>query len=318
MGRRKKGRDKKASFIRRFFGHPVGKLSVAVLVVGCTLGAIALTYYYLHFARLTDEKLAAGPIGHTAMLFSGQDRVMIGDQATVDEIVAALRQSGYTDSRKNRIGWYNVRQDAVEIFPGRDSNFPGEDAVVFIEKGHVSQIISLRDNTERTIYRLEPQLVTNLFNHNREKRLLVRYSDLPPYLIDAVVSAEDKRFFQHAGFDPIRILKTAWVNLLAGRIRQGASTLTMQLAGDIWLDRSAADLDTQIRRGDDHPASGTEADQATDLRVLRQPDLPWPRRKLRDPRLRPGRPGVLQQGRPPVDAAGGGAAGRTAPRSRPL
>ena len=46
----------------------------------------------------------------------------------------------------------------------------------------------------------------------------------------AVIAAEDKRFFQHSGFDPVRILMTAWINLRAGEIRQGASTLTMQVA----------------------------------------------------------------------------------------
>ena len=56
-------------------------------------------------------------------------------------------------------------------------------------------------------------------------------------LVQAVTSAEDKRFFQHAGFDPIRILKAAYVDVREGRKDQGASTLSQQLARMFWLDQ---------------------------------------------------------------------------------
>ena len=56
-------------------------------------------------------------------------------------------------------------------------------------------------------------------------------------LVQAVTSAEDKRFFQHAGFDPIRIIKAAYVDLKEGRKDQGASTLSMQLARMFFLDQ---------------------------------------------------------------------------------
>ncbi len=223
--------------MRRFIQHPVGKVSLALLAVVVTLGSITLSYYYFHFARLIEEKLAAGPIGNTAMLFAAPNRIAKGDEATIEEIVEELQRAGYTEARGNRIGWYHVRPDAVEIFPGRESFAPGEDAVILFDGGRVSTIISLRDNTERTIYYLEPELVTNLFDRNREKRRLVRFGDLPKVLVNAILAAEDKRFFQHAGFDPIRVVKAAWVTWFRGDRVEGASTLTMQLAGDLWLDR---------------------------------------------------------------------------------
>jgi len=103
--------------------------------------------------------------------------------------------------------------------------------------GHkVTQIISLADNTDRTEYTLEPELISNLFDKNREKRRLVKYEDIPPLLVHAVVSAEDKRFFQHSGFDPIRIIKAAYIDVSEHRYAQGASTLSQQLARMFWLD----------------------------------------------------------------------------------
>ena len=97
------------------------------------------------------------------------------------------------------------------------------------------QVISLRDNTERTQYLIEPELITNLFDRSREKRRLVRFQDLPKVLVNAVVSVEDKRFFQHSGFDPLRVLKAAYVDVKEQRRAQGASTLSMQLARSFWL-----------------------------------------------------------------------------------
>ena len=61
------------------------------------------------------------------------------------------------------------------------------------------------------------------------KRENITYDDLPQILIDAVVSAEDSRFFEHDGFDLPRIIKAAFSNLVAGGITGGGSTITQQL-----------------------------------------------------------------------------------------
>jgi len=88
---------------------------------------------------------------------------------------------------------------------------------------------------QRSQYQLEPQLIQALGGSAREKRRMVKFRDFPQVLVDAVISAEDKRFFQHSGFDPIRIIKALWVDFREHRKDQGASTLTQQLAKNIWL-----------------------------------------------------------------------------------
>ena len=120
--------------------------------------------------------------------------------------------------------------------PGPDSYFKRDEGVIKFAGRKVAQIISLADNTDRTEYTLEPELISNLFDKNREKRRLVKYEDIPPVLVHAVVSAEDKRFFQHSGFDPIRIIKAAYIDVREHRYAQGASTLSQQLARSFWLD----------------------------------------------------------------------------------
>ena len=69
-------------------------------------------------------------------------------------------------------------------------------------------------------------------------RVPVRYEDIPVILRNAVLSAEDKRFFQHSGFDPVGVIRAAWVDVRRGSNKQGASTLSMQLARTMFLNQS--------------------------------------------------------------------------------
>jgi penicillin-binding protein 1B len=191
--------------------------------------------FYIKFTPKIDDRLGAGPFSGTVNIYSAPRSVAVGDALTADEILSRLRRAGYSTARGNTVGWYNVRPHAVEIFPGRDAYLGSEPAVLEFKDGKVSRIVSLGDHTERKAVDLEPQLIANL-SGQREKRRLVQFSDVPPALVHAVVSAEDKHFFRHSGFDMSRILKAAYVDLREGRKEQGASTLTMQLARGFWLD----------------------------------------------------------------------------------
>lgn len=224
------------SLLARIVLRPAGRLLVAVAAGLLVITLLTLGYCYIRYAQLIDRKLRAGPFQSTSMIFAAPRAVTLGGEISPAEVVEQLRRSGYTESRTNRMGWYHLRPDAMEIFPGPDSYFDQEAAVIKFAEGRVSQIISLRDNTERVQYLLEPELVTNLFDRNRGKRRLVRFADIPKVLVNAVISAEDKRFFQHAGFDPLRVIKAAYVDLRERRIEEGASTLSMQLARSFFLD----------------------------------------------------------------------------------
>jgi penicillin-binding protein 1B len=225
------------AYLVRFFLHPVGKVLAISFTLAFLLLAGVLTHYYAKYSRLIDQKLRAGPFANTSKIFAAPRLIAVGDPIGADEIAAELRRCGYTESRGNAIGSFQIRPDgALEILPGRDSYFDEEAGVIKFSNGRISQIVSLRDNTARGQYQLEPQLITNLFDRNREKRRLVKFADIPKVLVEAVTSAEDKRFFQHQGFDPLRIMKAVYVDLKEGRKEQGASTLSQQLAKNLWLD----------------------------------------------------------------------------------
>lgn len=68
-----------------------------------------------------------------------------------------------------------------------------------------------------------------------EKRVYVPITQMPKHLVQAILAVEDSRFYEHQGFDAIRIVRAAMANLESGRIRQGASTITQQLTRSLFL-----------------------------------------------------------------------------------
>ncbi|MBS1877492.1 MAG: PBP1A family penicillin-binding protein [Acidobacteria bacterium] len=205
-------------------------------LTGLTLAIAVGVYLYVEYSNLVNERLRAGAFANTSMLFAAPQRIATGDTATPAEIATILRRSGYSESRNAAMGYYNLRPDAIEVYPGPDSYFKRDPGVIKFNGGQVSQIISLQDNTEIPQYMLEPELITNLFDKQRQKRRAVKFEDIPEVMRNAILAAEDKRFFSHPGFDPFRIVGAAIVDLRDRRRQQGASTLSMQLARTLMLN----------------------------------------------------------------------------------
>jgi penicillin-binding protein 1A len=101
---------------------------------------------------------------------------------------------------------------------------------------HVPRVESVVDFT--------PSLITQIRGNNgevfatfaRERRVMLQEGDIPPLLANAVISVEDSNFRRHGGVDALAILRAQVANLRAGRIEEGASTLTMQLARRLFLN----------------------------------------------------------------------------------
>jgi penicillin-binding protein 1A len=74
------------------------------------------------------------------------------------------------------------------------------------------------------------------------RRGYVRLDRLPPYLPQAVIATEDRRFYNHLGVDPVGLVRAGMRNLIAGSVVQGGSTITQQLAKNLFLspDRTMA------------------------------------------------------------------------------
>src|ERR1700676_1188623 len=110
--------------------------------------------------------------------------------------------------------------------------------LIFVYSTDLPEIRALED------YR--PNVVTELYSDDGQqigtfalqRRILLTWEQIPPVLKDAITSTEDQHFFEHWGVDFPRVIEAAYRNVIRRRIQEGASTLTMQLAGGLFLDRS--------------------------------------------------------------------------------
>jgi penicillin-binding protein 1B len=89
---------------------------------------------------------------------------------------------------------------------------------------------------ELKLLELEPVEIARLFGPERESRLLINVKQAQPHLARAVLAIEDHRFYDHGGMDLWSILRALWVDLLAGRVVEGGSTITQQLVKNYFLE----------------------------------------------------------------------------------
>lgn len=89
-------------------------------------------------------------------------------------------------------------------------------------------------NEPLRVYTADGQLIAE---YGAERRLPVTFEDIPSRVIDAFLAAEDDRFFEHPGVDYQGLLRASWNLLLTGEKTQGGSTITMQLARNLFLSR---------------------------------------------------------------------------------
>lgn len=103
-----------------------------------------------------------------------------------------------------------------------------------LAEGRVREMLDERGRNVDVVA-LEPEPISSFYGTDREQRDLVEIEWVPNHLIDAIYAVEDRRFEEHHGIDPRRIVGAMLANLRAGGIRQGGSTLTQQLVKNFFL-----------------------------------------------------------------------------------
>src|SRR5437879_1937134 len=192
----------------------------------------------MKYARMIDARLPGNVLQNTTQIFSAPEHISAGQAWGPEDLTGYLTRVGYRPIQdENAIGQFTVRENTVDIRPSKLSYFAGSNALAVQFRGKsIRSIKPLSGGTDLDTAEIEPELITNLFDSAREKRRPVRYEDLPVMLVDAILSAEDKRFFEHGGFDFIRIAGAAWADLRhTSQHYQGASTITMQVARTFFL-----------------------------------------------------------------------------------
>ena len=225
---------------RRFLTWGLGLAFLGTFVALLLFAAGLFINRWVAYGLMIDERLAGQRIQTTAQIHAAPAHLSRGQELTAPQLVSTLRRVGYSETQtESATGWYSVQgDDLVEIHPGPNSYFAGKNALRVEFGGRtIRRIRNLGSQSIMDTAEIEPELLTNIFDSSRAKRRQVRFEDVPQVLVEAVLSAEDKRFFEHPGLDVVRILGAAWADVRGNARLQGASTLTMQVARSFFFSR---------------------------------------------------------------------------------
>ncbi len=216
-------------------------LKVAAVGIGTALfvSIAVFGFYWFRYKSIVDQRLTQPLFENTAKIYAAPREVRPGQKLTVQSVAQELRDAGYSEDgagQQSPMGHFSQSGDSISIHPGPESYHSEDGATVTFSNGIVSQITG-DGNINLNAFELEPLLITGLSeDKSRTKRRLVTFDELPPNLVHAVTSIEDRRFFDHGGVDYIRLIG-AVKNDLTHRhnYMEGGSTLTMQLARGFFL-----------------------------------------------------------------------------------
>ena len=204
------------------------------------LGMLFTIYLGVLYAIVTEHfegkrwRLPSKVYSDSFVLYPGQD---LGGTHLMDR----LRRLGYqpVSGLPQRPGEYHLEPGQLEIFlhdfSYPDHGFKGFRIRLMLQNGRITKMTEPPGENGLAMVELEPELVAAFFDVAWEERDLIRLDEVPAHLIDAILSVEDTRFYQHKGIDLRSIARALWVDLKEGAIVQGGSTLTQQLVKNFFL-----------------------------------------------------------------------------------
>jgi penicillin-binding protein 1B len=214
-----------------FFRRLGWKRSLAgvLLVVAFGIG-FYLAQVYIDISELIQERRAA----LTSAIYSAPLEVAANDEIGPLHLIGRLENLSY--SRVDNV----VHPGEYSMVPGSMTVFVREFAIgshgspaslvhLTFSGTHVNGISdSFGASMDR--FAIEPEVIGRLQSDAPAERAEVSLDDVPPYVVKGLLATEDRYFYYHFGFDPIRIIEAAIVDLHSHHLSQGASTLTQQLA----------------------------------------------------------------------------------------
>ena len=174
--------------------------SLVLLVIAAT---IFFTYSYHYYAGVVDARLKSGYLTSRAGIYAAPRTLRAGQTLSLDRLVELLRRAGYLETSASDVwsGSFTTHDDFVEIHPRRaTSASPDVVRVGFDKKGHISELTGDMGVTLES-YALEPEILTTDAAMKTGKRAQLSYKEIPPTLAHAILSIEDRRFFEHGGVD---------------------------------------------------------------------------------------------------------------------
>ncbi|MDT4965943.1 MAG: penicillin-binding protein [Acidobacteriota bacterium] len=210
-------------------------LAVTTLLIAA--GTTFFIYSYRYYAQIVDARLKNGYLTSRAGIYAAPRTLRAGQYISKERLVELLRRAGYLESDASDVwsGSFTAQDDNIEIRPRRSStNSPG---VVRVRLDAKDRIAELSGDMGVTLeaYALEPEILTTDSMMKTSKRPQLAYRDIPPVLAHAILSIEDRRFFEHSGVDIWGVARALWRNTADDETAQGGSTITQQLVKNTFL-----------------------------------------------------------------------------------
>lgn len=238
----RKPRAKKVNKINPLY-YSVGWFFLKVMLV------LALTLFiYLIYLDSKITTLFSGQKWQVpAQLYARALELAPGKHLSQPQMLDELQRLQYrADPRLNGPGQYQVEGQTVWIYQ-RAFDFPsGHRSAALISVSFAGDFIqavaSGREQKAIRQTRLEPQLLQHLVAAEQEDRELLVLQQLPRSIKDTLLLVEDRDFYQHHGVSAWSVLRAMWANMLAGKTVQGGSTLTQQLAKNMYTNQQRSYL----------------------------------------------------------------------------
>lgn len=207
------------------------KLLVVALVI---LAGVAI-----YLDAVVQEKFSGKRWTIPASVYARPLELFAGQKLGKDDFLAELDALGYRREKAvSGPGGVSVAGSNVEMHTRGFRFYEGTEESrrirVRFSGDHVAGL-SLAGGGDLPVARLEPLMIGGLYPAHNEDRILIKLDQVPPYLVETLVAVEDREFFEHFGISPKSIARAVWVNLTAGEVRQGGSTLTQQLVKNFYL-----------------------------------------------------------------------------------
>jgi penicillin-binding protein 1B len=205
---------------------------------------------YKHYAAIVDEHLSSQGLQYRAGIYASPVHINVKKPISKDDLKERLLRANYIEGAEQNelaIGNFIVNENSIEIHTSesvQSHRIPEMIRVTFAgnvgnSKKRVNPEI-LQITNEKTKERvndflLPAEMLTSGAENRSQTRRATSFDELPKNLIQALCAIEDRRFFEHSGVDFFAIFRAAFRNLRAGRVREGASTITQQLVKNLFL-----------------------------------------------------------------------------------